>query len=378
MLKAKSSRLFSYVSVPILIFFLIPGNVVFNNLDKFYFVDASLAIIFSLFSILAMSFALVIIEYFLIIPKWTEIFHHVLKFLFIFLFLTGLYLPLSSISGMAAIDNAPIIWSKLVAAVILTLVIFSLSCSRFRVPVNMGIMTLFVLNIFVSAYGFFGLYSQASLFDEARENFRKLSERRNIIVISFDGIPRGVAARVLQASAELRSMFSDFRFFTNVIGSSPATYASISAEMYGNRDFKTLARTEEELRGLDVPNIITNKLGSHGYNVSTYGAYSGEFQNLNRILRGTDFLDFYLSGKTRSVLRAYDHIIVLIATRYTLIAFNKTGIKDRIIDLVAYVDSHLQISRGLTADEKFLLNRISNSHGEQWDRPLIKTIMAQT
>jgi len=236
-------------------------------------------------------------------------------------------------------------------------------------------MALFFLNIFVAAYGFFGLYSLDSSLGDARENFRNLSERRNIIVVSFDGIPRDVAARVLRADADLRSMFSDFRFFTNVISSSPATGASISAEMYGNRDFKTLAHTGKDLRGLDVPNLITNKLESHGYNVSTYGAYASEFQDPNKILRRTEFFDVDLRRKAKNVLRAYDYIVVLIATRYALKAINKSGVKDNILKLIGYFDSRLGISQASTVDETILWNRIDESRGPNWDVQLTEAIM---
>jgi hypothetical protein len=179
----------------------------------------------------------------------------------------------------------------------------------------------------------------------------------------------------LETDPNLRKKFSDFRFFTNVISSSPLTVASISAEMYGNRDFKLQVETGDELRAFDVPNLITNKLESHGYSVSTYGNYSQEFQNPDRVLLRNEFIDSDLREKTSEVFFFYDFVLVLMGTRYALKAFNKVGIKNAVFYLVGYADSLLRIGRTSTADETILLNKINESKGKNWDRPMIKTIM---
>jgi hypothetical protein len=376
LISTPNSRLYSLMTVPVLLFFVIPGVVVYNNPNDFLFVDATLALSFSLAATLLTGLVLFVIELLLVAKVRVNIYRKFLRLLFLFLFIVGIYLPLSSITGMEAIAKAPIIWSNLIAATILTSIIFGLTLSRFQATVNTIILVIFGLNFLVAVFGFIGLYTgNSAAVGAARENFATLSERRNIFVISFDGIPRDIAVQALQADAEIRGKFSDFRVFTNVFSSMPSTHASISAEMYGNMNFKTEAQTEDELRGLDASRLITNRLESHGFNVSTYGMYGYEFKNSDHQLMEGDFFDKSLGQKAEDILFAYDYIIVLTGTRYTLALLNKSKGKHLLASLADELDLRFQITQQQTAEEKVLSERIDYSFSERWDKPQIRTIM---
>ena len=85
------------------------------------------------------------------------------------------------------------------------------------------------------------LQSKTSLAIEKFKDESALSRNElNIVVVSFDGMSRAVIDRILNKNANLKSIFKDFTFYSNVVSQSPSTRESIIGELYGDHDYKSI------------------------------------------------------------------------------------------------------------------------------------------
>jgi hypothetical protein len=73
--------------------------------------------------------------------------------------------------------------------------------------------------------------------DVLKKEFSVLSEK-NIIVLSFDGIPSNIVQDIFYRDKIMENKFSDFILFKNAFSSAPATSASIRSELFGNRSYR--------------------------------------------------------------------------------------------------------------------------------------------
>lgn len=109
-----------------------------------------------------------------------------------------------------------------------------------------------------------------------------LGKGTNVLVISFDGLPGNLVQEILGEDGSIRSNFSDFIFFSNVVSNAPATTASITAEQFGERDYHLISETlDGAVEQLGVDNALANLLDKSW----TYGAYSSLHSDDAKIIR---------------------------------------------------------------------------------------------
>ena len=99
----------------------------------------------------------------------------------------------------------------------------------------------------------------------------QISNKSNLLVISFDGISSKAVQEAFIQEPELQRVFQDFTLFDNAISTSPATTASTISSLFGNLDYKRIAKTEAQL----IANLNANILPSYKVlNSFTYGSYN--------------------------------------------------------------------------------------------------------
>jgi hypothetical protein len=68
----------------------------------------------------------------------------------------------------------------------------------------------------------------------------KLSKNRNILVLSFDGVPGNVVSDLFREDRRYARIFKDFVLFSNAVAQSPATDDSMMGELFGVRDYRQM------------------------------------------------------------------------------------------------------------------------------------------
>ncbi len=192
------------------------------------------------------------------------------RFCLYFALWTGLVLPIAVVEGMQSPSNAPVVGWRLVLAVGIACGLVFLSDSRFQRGLRLGIYALLAGNVAIVIATAL-IRPQASPVESL-----EVSADKNVFVLSFDDLSGSAVEQAILADPTLASELGGFVVFDRVAGSSPATSASIAAELYGNRDFKERASTTLELWQLDPDLLLTNALAQRGIGVTTYGPYSQE------------------------------------------------------------------------------------------------------
>jgi hypothetical protein len=154
----------------------------------------------------------------------------------------------------------------------------------------------FMLLFFVAANIGVGIFSEAASLDKTA-GATNVSATRSVFVLSFDGVSGSAVSEVLTQDPNLESSFEGFVFYEEAASSSPATSASIAAELLGNQDFKETSDTEGEVWDSSPNLLLTNVLATHGYDVTTYGEYGRNLIDQSRAIEPST-----LSGATASNL----------------------------------------------------------------------------
>lgn len=185
-----------------------------------------------------------------------------------YLSLSGTIFPLPRGVGMTSLADYGTSWVNLALGVTLATAATLLLKTRARMVPLAALVAVSISTVTPLAYGLLkerGVASGAPF---------SLSGRNDILVLGFDGIQHDVFIKAIRDHPQIVSRLKNFRFFDNVIASSPATHASLTGILVGNRDFKAEARTTEDLIALARAKGIPGPLAQSGYRVSGYGPFS--------------------------------------------------------------------------------------------------------
>lgn len=283
--------------------------------------------------------------------------------------ITGFFLPASESTGMedAAVLSVDVP-NVLLAVGLVALLTYIASFQR---RLLFLIVTAFVaIN---AAFSIPALYSLATRDDAGNRELFELSSSKNIIVLSFDGVPGPLVRELLQEHPKFRDVLNGFVFYERVVSSSPATSASTVASLYGNSAFEG-AKTDKDLWEFAPEDLVTNQMSAGGYNVSTYGVYNranadpagrnhtiaerasyGSLTLLNYSIARTITRFFVFRGELRSNIEtAFDRMLTSLDKRnFELLArfadsnaplWKKQPLTPTILDFEAYVSNLRAIS----------------------------------
>ena len=146
--------------------------------------------------------------------------NHFSLFVIIWIVLAGFILPLSVSTGMVEPEHNPIDKLNVVFVLILT-VSLTMFAARSSKQATLWFLAIVVAGSLVPSM--VTLYKQLEwVYIPAKTTKAKifedvLSDKKNILVVSFDGMPGRIAAEQLKKDPELSKVFKDFRYFENAI-----------------------------------------------------------------------------------------------------------------------------------------------------------------
>jgi hypothetical protein len=257
---------------------LIPAFVLKENIEDLLDFDPR-AFFFLALAAVAVSLLLLAIDSLVRRATGSPRFSAVVEYVCFFVVITGFVLPASK--SVKMVDP----WLLEVDAVhvglasLLALAMAIVSRTRRRRPLHVAVAAFVCLNAAATVPA---LYSLRSASDGDAQGIFRLSEIRNILVMSFDGVSGSAVREVLEEHPGVEESFAGFVFYDRVASSSPATSASTATSLYGNRDYKELYGTDSQVWRSAPRRLLTNYLSANGYEVSTLGIYNTSFEEHGR------------------------------------------------------------------------------------------------
>ena len=133
--------------------------------------------------------------------------------------------PVSTSTGMTNPNVNPINFINLVLVIIFSLIlgISSLTIIKKYILIFLTTITLLavsnsIINIYNSKFNAFNFRDTAKAQNSLEP--MKLSNRKNIFVMSFDGVPGNLVAEIIKNDEKLSASFKDFTIFENAISQS--------------------------------------------------------------------------------------------------------------------------------------------------------------
>ena len=207
----------------------------------------------------------------------------------------GLLFPLAESTGMVNPDMNPTDVMNFIWVVIITFTLCVLTMMKIKKYLYFFSITVIVISFVSSAISIYssGIINTSSDTYKSQKTLQKrnthpslkLSKNRNILVISFDGIPGEFVTKIIKENSSFANKLKDFLVFENAVSQSPATAASLMGDIYGVIDYKSKGKTVEQAKetiifegieasllktyipdtysyGYDIPNIKKVKLPS--------------------------------------------------------------------------------------------------------------------
>lgn len=206
------------------------------------------------------------------------------EFVLFFVLITGFLLPATSSGGMVDAQVATLNGVHVLVALALAFVLAIAAASSVRRSLYATAVVFVAVNMVLAGPAIYSLVDRAPVASSGTErgSIFELSSTRNIIVLSFDGLPGPAVQEVLHERPDLRERLSDFTFYRGAASTSPATSGSVATSLYGNRNYKADYPSTEALWRSAPEMLLTNRLDEAGWSVSTYGAYTQLFQTPER------------------------------------------------------------------------------------------------
>ena len=260
------------IAVPLILFVVVPAAVASNNEIDVISIPPTVWLRLLALAIVAGG-VLLGIRWALENTRFSHLYSRLMLFLGFFILFAGFFFPVSRDFEIGAFQTAPVHWVNLAIVTLLAVVMTYLATREYRRYVAAAVGVFLVGNVLVSLIP--QNVAEARMAEQASIG---ASSNFNIFVVSFDGLSRTIMDHVMAEDPELRGRLSGFTIFSQAGASSPATTASIAAELYGNRNYKLWHDTLLELRRHDPENLLTNVLYRNGFQTTTFGTYRIEFE----------------------------------------------------------------------------------------------------
>ena len=232
----------------------------------------------------------------------------------------GLLFPLTVVSDQAQLPAVPLDWENLGYATFLTLFLVALAATKAR-RFAFVFLTVFLLVTMIQTTGTIHTLMKADAAQQVeRDSFTAMGSESTLLVVSFDGVPGHIVYDLLRENSELKSAFRDFIFFKNTIATSPATFASMTGELFGNINLKELAENEASLREMDRNHLL---IQDPDYDTWTYGTYNAFNDNPSRRMQKNNLSS--TSSSPQTLANIYLYVATRVGTRLTAQAISYVG-----------------------------------------------------
>ena len=330
-------------------------------------------IVTDIFFITAISFSLTLgiflylINFLLSYKKLNNLRIFYIYFIASWIVLAGFIFPVSTSTGMTNPNVNPINLLNLSLVVLFSLILGISSLTKVRKYIQIFLATIIFVSLTSSAIAIFN--SEINVFNfkgddlnEKNLESRKLSNKKNIFVMSFDGLPGNMVVNILKSDKTLSQKFKDFIIFENAISQSPATGASLLGNIFGTHDYKSKGKNIEEVLS------TLKKEGYYDYlpwkNIQdSYQFYYNQFKIKPMYLDNDGNY-----GLTRSIATFdfFRYTIIRIGTRYSLKLLDST--KSNIFNYCRNLIKS-EFLNDIDIDENYydLQKKLVNHKGPEWD-----------
>jgi hypothetical protein len=290
-------------------------------------------------------------------------------FTLIFIMISGFLLPLSSSHGMVDPSDIPVNKSSLFYVIILSflftrLIVYNTNIRKIIVVGFSVFLLSTMLTILPDLYKSSFLASKDDR-DIKLKAFFELSSKKNILVISLDGLPGYIVNDLIDQSSSMQTIFKDFIIFKNVISNSPGTVASLAGELSGNINLKSVAESQSELvKKTSKNNLLIN---NQNYELYTYGLYNF-FNNKQHRKIQSGYASISISQQINDVFDLYRYVVVRIGTKNSLIVL------ENISEVFTYAKKNELLADAEDSGGTSLYNRLKNHKGNKTDKNDLLTI----
>lgn len=343
---------YTFYMLPLLMLLVVPGVIAQNNEANLLAIPArSWLVLLGLST--GLSLALGTLRKLLGVVSADGIFERLIGFTCYFVVATGLLFPLAKETEMVDATEVEVDWTNLWVSLAFAAVIFAISQTRYRHYLGLGLIVFVVINAVVVFSG----SALASVHLSDGDVYRASSER-NIFVLSFDDLSGSTMWETLQNDKEAQEALGGFTIYRGVASSSPATKASIAAELYGNQNFKNGSETVRQVWDSSPENLITNVLAANDFEVITYGTY------------GTNLTEagLRISAAGIAQVSAFELVNLSIARTLGSYVVPRGSLGDALRGLL-YAPAPYQGS------ESELILEILNSNSPEWDKVLTSSVV---
>jgi YidC/Oxa1 family membrane protein insertase len=193
-----------------------------------------------------------------------------LNLIFFWVFFAGIFFPLAASSGMIDLKDNPMNFANLAIVIILSTLALCITHTRLKNTLYLFCISIIVYTTLSSVFNVW----KADIPQSNQKDALTLSSQKNILVISFDGLPGSIVEEILQEDQKLANSFKDFVLFNNAVSQSPATSASIMGELHGIHKYKEFGTSPEEIyRNIKEEEITPNLLSSVVDDTYHFGLY---------------------------------------------------------------------------------------------------------
>ncbi len=243
----------------VMAFFVVPVFMIGISIGDYQFIDVKTflytSIVFS--SICGVFFSLGCIVLHLLRLRLLS--RYLASYLVLWVVFTGLFLPVSVSTSMVDPEINPVDKANFaIATIIVGLIAFSCLTKA-------GKYVVIFVSVVVFASVSSALFTISQSLVTSNSDSLVLSENRNILILSFDGVPGDVVSDLFREDSQYTEKFKDFVLFSNAVSQSPATDASMMGELFGVRNYRQLGENRQavisklEAEGL-VDELLLNRV----------------------------------------------------------------------------------------------------------------------
>lgn len=297
-------------------FIFVPLFMIGSSPEDYVFLDANIffksALLFSIIFGLILSFISLSLHLF----KLNKIANFFSYFVFSWVILAGLILSLSVSTGMVEPEKNPVDYSNLIVVFVLSLILSAIALTKFKKIIQIFLLIVLITSVvpsFISVY-----HLDTFKINTGNNPSQILSNKKNIFVIGFDGLPGEIVSDVIKSNQAYSNELKDFIVFENAVAQAPATWASLTGDIYGVQDYKSkgsdIRSVKKALLSEELAKEVTAKhihdsfqYGYRGFNIKNM-----KFDSITNVIfqQMLDTFDFFkypiIRMGTRQVLNRLD------------------------------------------------------------------------
>jgi len=309
------------ICIAMIIFFIVtPVYMISLNPEDLTFLDVEVFIRTALFFTMIFTLILALANILLHLVRIKKINNFFIYLGLSYVVFAGLVFPVSKSTIMVEPEINPVDHLNLFYCVFGSTIFASLVSLGFRSQVKICLSVIVMIAIFTSTYS---IYQHHDNIENTKVSDRfstkigpkelfEFSEKRNILVVSFDGLAANIVENLVINDESFKTDFKDFTVFNNSLTHAPTTLISLIADVYGVQDYKAI--------GYDTATLKRN-LYLSDLQASTPASQVPDTLQYNYDLPGiTSYTESTSSSKTFDFFR---YVFARIISSYTQIIWKK-------------------------------------------------------